>query len=53
LDNITLPVLFGIFMLENGLNPGDTYRSKPTPAGEMVQELRARAFQFDRVLADR
>jgi SRSO17 transposase len=53
LENITFPLLFRIFKPESRLKAGDTYRSKPALAIEIIQELRARGFQFDLVLADR
>jgi SRSO17 transposase len=53
LDNITFPLLFRIFKPEARLKAGDTYRSKPALAIEMIQELQERGFNFDLVLADR
>lgn len=53
LDNITFPLLFRIFKPEKRLKPGDVYKSKPTLAIELIQELQQRGFHFDLVLADR
>lgn len=53
LDNITFPLLFKIFKPEKRLKPGDVYQSKPKLAIELIQELQARGFVFDLVLADR
>lgn len=52
-DNITFPLVFRIFKPEKCLKAGDTYRSKPELAIEIIKDLRARGFQFDLVLADR
>jgi SRSO17 transposase len=53
LDNITFPLLFRIFKPEKCLKEGDSYRSKPDLAIEMIRELQACGFHFNVVLADR
>ena len=53
LDNITFPLLFRIFKPEKRLKPGDVYKTKPELAIELIQELQARGFAFELVLADR
>ncbi len=53
LDSITFPLLFRLFKPEKCLKEGDSYRSKPALAIELIQELQARGFHFNVVLADR
>ena len=49
---ITYPLLFKIFKPKGCLKPGDTYKTKPQLAREIISELKAWGFQFKLVLAD-
>ncbi|MBE9100515.1 IS701 family transposase [Vacuolonema iberomarrocanum] len=52
IDNITFPLTFEVYKPQECLNPGETYRSKPQIAVEMVQQLQDVGFAFDLVLVD-
>jgi SRSO17 transposase len=41
LDHITFPLVFKIFKPRPRLQPGDTYKTKPELAVEIIKELRA------------
>lgn len=51
-DNITYPLIFKIFKPKNRLQEGDTYKTKPQLAVEIIQELQERGFRIKLVLAD-
>lgn len=53
LDHLTFPLLLKVYKPHTRLLPGDTYKTKPQLAIELIKELRARGFPFDLVLADR
>src|SRR5712691_8054663 len=52
LDHITFPLLFKVFKPRTRLKPGDSYKTKPQLAVELIQELQQRGFRFEVVLAD-
>jgi SRSO17 transposase len=52
LDHITFPLLFKVFKPRSRLQPGDTYKTKPELAVEIIRELHQWGFQFEVVLAD-
>lgn len=52
LDHITFPLVFKIYKPRSRLLPGDTYKSKPELASEIIQELQQWGFHFQVVLAD-
>jgi len=52
LDQITFPLLFNVYKPHTRLLPGDTYKTKPELAVEIIEELERWGFQFDVVLAD-
>jgi SRSO17 transposase len=52
LDHITFPLLFKVFQPRTRLQPGDTYKTKPALAVELIQELQNLGFRFEVVLAD-
>jgi SRSO17 transposase len=52
LDQITFPLLFKVFKPRPRLKPGDTYKTKPELAVELIQELQQWGFRFEVVLAD-
>jgi SRSO17 transposase len=52
LDQITFPLLFKVFKPRKRLKPGDSYKTKPTLAVELIQELQNWGFRFSVVLAD-
>ena len=52
LDHITFPLLFKVFKPRTRLKPGDSYKTKPQLAVELIQELQRRGFRFEVVLAD-
>ena len=52
LDHITFPLLFKIYKPRTRLLPGDTYKTKPQLAVELIQELQQWDFRFEVVLAD-
>ncbi len=49
---MTFPLTFKIYKPKERLLPGDTYKSKPIIAAEMIRELTAMGFKFSLVLAD-
>lgn len=49
---ITYPLLFKIFKPKGSLKPGDTYKSKPELAREIIRELTDFGFKIKLVLAD-
>jgi SRSO17 transposase len=51
-ENITFPLIFKVFKPRTRLHPGDTYKTKPELAVEIIEELEQWGFQFDVVLAD-
>lgn len=52
LNGITFPLSFEIYKPKERLLPGDTYKSKPLIAADMIRELTAMGFKFKLVLAD-
>jgi len=52
LDHITFPLLFKVYKPRTRLQPGDTYKTKPQLAVELIQELQHWGFRFEVVLAD-
>jgi SRSO17 transposase len=52
LDGITFPLLFKIYKPRKRLKPGDTYKTKPELAVEIIEELLSWGFRFTVVLAD-
>lgn len=52
LAGMTFPLIFKIFKPQKRLKEGDTYKTKPQLAAEIIQELREMGFKFDLVLAD-
>jgi SRSO17 transposase len=52
LDHLTFPLLFKVYKPHTRLKPGDTYKTKPELAVEIIEELEQWGFQFDVVLAD-
>jgi SRSO17 transposase len=52
LDHITFPLLFKVYKPRTRLQPGDTYKTKPQLAVELIQELQHWGFHFEVVLAD-
>jgi len=52
LDHITFPLLFKVYKPRTRLQPGDTYKSKPQRAVELIQELQQCDFHFEVVLRD-
>jgi SRSO17 transposase len=52
LDHITFPLLFKVYKPRTRLQPGDTYKTKPQLAVELIQELQQWDFRFEVVLAD-
>lgn len=51
-DEMTLPLTFEVYKPKERLQAGDTYRSKPEIAAEIIRKLQAFGFQFKLVLAD-
>jgi SRSO17 transposase len=51
-QGITFPLIFRVFKPKERLKPGDSYKSKPVLAGEMLRELRVIGFKIKQVLAD-
>ena len=49
---ITYPLLFKIFKVRGCLLPGDTYKTKPQLALEILQKLKSTGFQISLVLVD-
>jgi SRSO17 transposase len=52
LDQMTFPLLFKVFKPRTRLQPGESYKTKPALAVELIQELQAWGFRFEVVLAD-
>jgi SRSO17 transposase len=52
LDQMTFPLLFKVSKPHTRLLPGDTYKTKPELAVEIIEEVERWGFQFDVVLAD-
>jgi len=52
LDQMTFPLLFKVYKPRTRLKPGDSYKTKPALAVELIQELQAWGFRFEVVLAD-
>jgi SRSO17 transposase len=52
LDHITFPLLFKVYKPRTRLQPGNTYKTKPQLAVELIQELQHWGFHFEVVLAD-
>ena len=52
IDNITLPLIFEVYKPKERLLAGDTYRSKPEIAAQMVREINQMGFEIELVLAD-
>ncbi|MGZ3626033.1 MAG: IS701 family transposase [Ktedonobacteraceae bacterium] len=52
LDHITFPLVFKIYKPRTRLQPGDTYKTKPQLAVELIQELQQWDFHFEVVLTD-
>ena len=51
-EGMTFPLTFKIYKPKERLLPGDTYKSKPIIAADMIRELTAMGFKFSLVLAD-
>lgn len=52
LDAVTFPLLFQVFKPDRRLKSDDTFQSKPTIAGELVERVVQQGFAIDLVLAD-
>ena len=52
LDHLTFPLLFNVYKPRTRLKPGDTYKTKPQLAVELIQEVQQWGFHFEVVLAD-
>lgn len=52
LDQITFPLLFKVYKPRTRLKPGETYKTKPQLAVELIQELQQWDFHFEVVLTD-
>ncbi len=52
LGDITFPLMFKIYKPNPTLKEGDSYKTKPQLAAEIIQELKDKNFNFDLVLAD-
>jgi len=52
LGDITFPLMFKIYKPNPTLKEGDSYKTKPQLAAEIIQELKDKIFNFDLVLAD-
>jgi len=52
LDQITFPLLFKVFKPRTRLKPGESYKTKPELAVELIKELQKWGFRFSVVLAD-
>ena len=52
LDQITFPLLFKVFKPRTRLKPGDSYKTKPALAVDIIKELQKWGFRFSVVLAD-
>jgi SRSO17 transposase len=52
LGDITFPLMFKIYKPKNTLKEGDSYKTKPQLAVEIIEELLELGFKFDLVLAD-
>jgi len=52
LQGITFPLAFKIYKPKERLLPGDTYKSKPIIAADIIRELTGMGFKFSLVLAD-
>ena len=52
LEDITFPLVFQVFKPEKRLKVGDTYRTKPQLAIELIEQLQQRGFAMELVLAD-
>ena len=52
LDGITFPLLFKVYKPKTRLKDGDEYKSKPTLAVEIIEELQQAGIKFSVVLAD-
>jgi len=52
LDHITFPLLFKIYKPKTRLQSGDSSKTKPELAVEIIQELQRWGFRFEVVLAD-
>ncbi len=52
IDGITFPLIFEVYKLQQRLLAGDSYRSKPEIAVQMVRELNQMGFEIELVLAD-
>lgn len=52
INNITFPIIFEVYKPKERLKAGDTYRSKPEIAAQMVREIKQMGFEIELVLAD-
>ena len=52
LDHLTFPLVFKVYKPRTRLQPGDTYKTKPQLAMELIQELQQWDFRFEVVLTD-
>ena len=52
LDQITFPLLFKVFKPRTRLKPGESYKTKPALAVEIIKELQQWGLHFSVVLAD-
>jgi SRSO17 transposase len=51
-ENTPFPLAFLVYKPQRRLKPGDVYKSKPQLAIDLIEDLQARGFRFDVVLAD-
>lgn len=51
-EGITFPLLFKVYKPQTRLKKGDTYKTKPELAVEIIGELKRLGFKFEVVLAD-
>lgn len=52
LDHMTFPLMFSVFRPKACLKSGDSFRTKPEIAAQLVKDLIAQGFRFKLVLAD-
>ena len=52
LGDMTFPLMFKIYKPQSTLQEGDSYKTKPQLAAEIIKELQDFGFKFDLVLAD-
>ncbi len=52
LGDITFPLMFKIYKPKTTLKEGDSYKTKPQLAAEIIEDLQKKGFKFNLVLAD-